>query len=86
MALIYMLICVTGCYICCVVPTFFAICVVELQCVLDCMCGVCVCIVGICVMFCLCVLLCIVVIYDTYICVVIYAYVYWVRYLFLGDV
>jgi len=41
---------------------------------------------GICVMFCLCVLLCIVVIYDMCICVVIYAYVYWVRYSFLGDV
>jgi len=42
MALIYIYIFVTGGYICCLVPTFFAICVVELQCVLDCMYGVCV--------------------------------------------
>jgi len=39
---IHIYIFVTGGYICCVVPTFFAICVVELHCVLDCMCGVCV--------------------------------------------
>jgi len=38
------LVCDWGLYFSCVVPAFFAICVVELQCVLDCMCGVCVCI------------------------------------------